>query len=128
MELLLILLERSIYNLIMLKKFLFLESDTTMFNSKIFDKQALSFLSKHFLRKIRILIAVVLLVLCSSVATSSFSSPTIAQAAPVKVGINGNPWRYDFNAARGKVITSPPSAFCRYFRCIANFGNGRGYV
>jgi hypothetical protein len=43
-----------------------------------------------------------------------------------KIGVNGNPWGYDFTS--GRVITAPPSAFCRYFACIANFPQGRGYV
>ena len=43
-----------------------------------------------------------------------------------KIGINGNPWGYDFTS--GRVITAPPLAFCRYFSCIANFSQGRGYV
>jgi len=43
-----------------------------------------------------------------------------------KIGVNGNPWGYDFTS--GRVITAPPLAFCRYFSCIANFPQGRGYV
>jgi hypothetical protein len=46
------------------------------------------------------------------------------------VGINGNPWCYDFNS--GKTITYPPNGFCGYFNCIATFyapdDPGDGYV
>jgi hypothetical protein len=41
-------------------------------------------------------------------------------------GVNNNPWCFDFNP--GNLIYNPPSAFCNYFNCIANFWNGRGYV
>jgi hypothetical protein len=55
---------------------------------------------------------------------------SVQQSAPVQpapaTGVNGNPWGYDFNP--GNYITAPPSAFCSYFNCIANFPNGRGYV
>ncbi len=46
--------------------------------------------------------------------------------APPVTGVNGNPWGYNFTP--GNVIYSPPSGFCSYFACIANFYNGRGYV
>src|SRR6266568_9010159 len=46
------------------------------------------------------------------------------------VGVNNNPWCYDFNP--GKYITYPPSGFCSYFNCIATFyapdDPGDGYV
>jgi hypothetical protein len=51
---------------------------------------------------------------------------------PPCVGVNGNPWCYDFNP--GNLIYSPPGAFCSYFACIGSapsytsFWNGRGYV
>jgi hypothetical protein len=41
-------------------------------------------------------------------------------------GINCNPWGYNFTP--GNYITSPPSNFCDYFSCIANFWNGHGHV
>jgi hypothetical protein len=50
---------------------------------------------------------------------------TTAGGCPVAVEIP-NPWCYNF--VQGSTISSPPAAFCQYFRCIANFGNGRGYV
>ncbi len=37
-----------------------------------------------------------------------------------------NPWGFSFSP--GKLIYSPPSAFCSYFPCIGNFWNGSGYV
>ena len=43
-----------------------------------------------------------------------------------KKGVNGNPWGYDF--VRGSTIKTPPSTFCHYFHCIANFTHGKGYV
>ena len=45
---------------------------------------------------------------------------------PHPVGVNGNPWGYDFSP--GNLIYSPPSNFCSYFACIASFWNGSGYV
>jgi len=41
-------------------------------------------------------------------------------------GAAANPWNYTF--CGGSFITSPPSAFCSYFNCIASFATGRGYV
>lgn len=32
------------------------------------------------------------------------------------------------NFTNGHVIHSPPGTFCNYFKCIANFWNGKGYV
>jgi hypothetical protein len=54
------------------------------------------------------------------------ASSTASVAHQAQRGVNGNPWGYDFRY--GWVITSPPSAFCRYFWCISNFWAGRGYV
>ncbi len=49
---------------------------------------------------------------------------------PHCVGINNNPWCYDFNP--GKLIYVPPSGFCSYFNCIASFYGsddpGDGYI
>lgn len=43
------------------------------------------------------------------------------------VGVNNNPWCYDFNP--GNLIYSPPSAFCNYFPCVSTFWSAtRGYV
>jgi hypothetical protein len=49
---------------------------------------------------------------------------------PACQAVNGNPWCYNFTAAGGTVITSPPAAFCsgQYFSCIPNFVNGVGHV
>jgi hypothetical protein len=58
--------------------------------------------------------------------------PTAAPAAPPPAaaastcGAPANPWNYGF--CSGSTISSPPSGFCSYFNCIANFPNGRGYV
>ncbi len=41
-------------------------------------------------------------------------------------GVNGNPWGYDF--VPGNRIFITPAEFCRYFACINNFTNGKGYV
>lgn len=45
---------------------------------------------------------------------------------PSSVGINGNPWGYNFQP--GNFIYDPPSAFCEYFSCITSFWKGSGYV
>ncbi len=43
------------------------------------------------------------------------------------VGVNNNPWCYDFNP--GNKIYSPPSSFCSYFQCVSTFWTAtRGYV
>ena len=47
-------------------------------------------------------------------------TPTLCPA------VNCNPWGYNF--VPGHRISSPPSAFCRSFACIPNFGDGHGYV
>ncbi len=41
-------------------------------------------------------------------------------------GTPPNPWSFTF--CGGGLITHPPSDFCRYFACIANFSHGTGYV
>ncbi|GCE45711.1 hypothetical protein EI42_02872 [Thermosporothrix hazakensis] len=45
---------------------------------------------------------------------------------PAPIGVNGNPWGYNFES--GSLIYSPPPEFCNYFACINNFYNGNGYV
>lgn len=40
--------------------------------------------------------------------------------------VNNNPWCYNFTP--GALITSPPTAFCNYFKCIPSFWNGHGFV
>ncbi len=45
---------------------------------------------------------------------------------PPPVGVNGNPWGYDFNP--GNLIYSPPENFCDYFDCVKNFWGSSGYV
>ena len=68
------------------------------------------------------------------VPTNPPAQPTQPPVQPTKPpacqGVNGNPWCYNFNAAGGTVITSPPAAFCsgQYFSCIPTFANGVGYV
>ena len=52
--------------------------------------------------------------------------PTQAPEPTPCPGVNCNPWGYSF--VSGHRITSPPSAFCNYFSCTPNFGNGHGYV
>lgn len=41
-------------------------------------------------------------------------------------GAPANPWHYNF--CGGSLITSPAADVCNYFNCIANFGNGVGYM
>lgn len=54
-------------------------------------------------------------------------TPTQSPHTPTPCpGVNCNPWGYNFNL--GKLIYSPPAAFCSYFSCINNFPNGHGYV
>src|SRR6476646_4663142 len=62
---------------------------------------------------------------CALLATLIVASPTYAAGFS---GVNGNPWKYNF--VPGKLIYTPNSAFCngRYFHCIPNFPNGKGYV
>lgn len=64
-----------------------------------------------------------------SVATQPKPTPTPRpQPTPTHcVGVNNNPWCYDFNP--GNLIYSPPSAFCSYFTCVSTFWTAtRGYV
>lgn len=46
------------------------------------------------------------------------------------VGVNGNPWCYDFSP--GNLIYYPPNGFCNYFNCITTFYSsddpGDGYI
>ena len=44
------------------------------------------------------------------------------------VGVNGNPWGYNFTQGTYIYAGSVPSAFCNYFNCIASFWDGKGYV
>jgi hypothetical protein len=61
---------------------------------------------------------------------SPTAQPTATHAAPTPTpppcADPCNPWGYNFKP--GKLIYSPPGAFCDYFNCIANFWNGNGYV
>lgn len=44
-----------------------------------------------------------------------------------RCGAPANPWAYTF--CGGRIITRPPSTFCRYFHCIASFWKSTlGYV
>ncbi len=53
--------------------------------------------------------------------------PPAPQQPPAPVGVNGNPWGYNFSP--GNFIYDPPADFCDYFNCIASFGrNTSGYV
>jgi hypothetical protein len=57
--------------------------------------------------------------------------PTDAPAPttpPVTLGVNGNPWGYDFTM--GNLIYSPPADFCeQYFSCVSTFWKDtNGYV
>lgn len=53
--------------------------------------------------------------------------PPTATPAPACVGVNGNPWCYDFRP--GNLIYNPPGTFCNYFNCIPNFWKStNGYV
>lgn len=67
----------------------------------------------------------------AAVSTVVVVSPTPPVATPAPsagdlCGASANPWGYTF--CGGSLITSPPSNFCTYFSCIANFWNGAGYV
>ncbi len=51
-----------------------------------------------------------------------------APAAPAKFcGAPVNPYGYNY-CGRGSDVYSPPADICNYFSCIANFGNGTGYM
>lgn len=54
-------------------------------------------------------------------------APTTAAAKPSLCGAPSNPFGYNF-CGRGGYIYSPDSTVCSYFDCIANFGNGTGYM
>lgn len=60
--------------------------------------------------------------------TTPTVAPTVAPTLrPATLcGAPANPWNYTF--CSGSFITAPPSTFCNYFNCIANFWNGVGYV
>jgi hypothetical protein len=52
-------------------------------------------------------------------------------APPVRPGVNGNPWGYDFNATGGSLIYQPNPSFCDsgYFTCVSTFWKDtNGYV
>jgi hypothetical protein len=50
-----------------------------------------------------------------------------AEGAPCRVRLEiANPWCYNF--VRGYRITSPVAEFCQYFKCVAAFWSGQGYV
>lgn len=56
--------------------------------------------------------------------------PPSTQAAPPQpstCGAPSNPYGYNL-CGNGGFVTSPPSDICRYFGCIDNFWNGRGYM
>jgi hypothetical protein len=53
-------------------------------------------------------------------------TPTAPPATIDACGTPPNPWGFTF--CGGGLITHPPSDFCHYFDCIANFPNGSGYV
>lgn len=81
---------------------------------------------------------ILVLALCLCLGGIAISGQSPAHASPalattvqasvhtVSTGVNNNPWGYNF--IKGKLITRPPSRFCSYFRCIASFWNGKGYV
>ncbi len=55
------------------------------------------------------------------------SQPTPTPTPQQTVGVNGNPWGYDFNP--GKLIYNPPDTFCDYFNCGNRFwSNTGGYI
>lgn len=58
-------------------------------------------------------------------APAATSTPAPAPT-PMPDGAPANPWGYDFEP--GNAITAPPSNFCSYYNCIANFANGKGHV
>jgi hypothetical protein len=63
----------------------------------------------------------------TSIPTETPLPPTPVPPTPKPcTTLNCNPWGYSFS---GTTLTyNPPSAFCSYFACIANFWNGNGYV
>lgn len=55
------------------------------------------------------------------------TSAPVPTATPAPVGVNGNPWGYNFTP--GNLIYSPASAFCSYFTCVSTFWTDtNGYV
>lgn len=58
---------------------------------------------------------------------STHAAPPPPPQPPSLCGAPSNPYGYNFCGVGG-FVTSPPSDICNYFRCIANFGNGRGYM
>jgi hypothetical protein len=61
-------------------------------------------------------------------AVQPTQSPPTPTPIPVYVGVNGNPWGYDFTP--GSLIYSPPADFCgKYFSCVSSFWTStNGYV
>ena len=55
-------------------------------------------------------------------------TPTVTPTQPpAPIGVNRNPWGYDFNP--GNLIYSPNGAFCSYFSCLSTFWTANnGYV
>jgi hypothetical protein len=60
-------------------------------------------------------------------ASTPTATPNSQPTATPCPGVNCNPWGYNFSPP-GNLIYNPPSAFCNYFNCIANFSTGTGYV
>lgn len=59
--------------------------------------------------------------------TSVPTQPPVPTPTPAHVGVNNNPWGYDFTP--GTLIYDPPTDFCSYFNCIASFWQStNGYV
>lgn len=56
-------------------------------------------------------------------------SPPVPIPTPAHVGVNGNPWGYDFTP--GQLLYSPVPGFCagQYFQCVSTFWeDSSGYV
>lgn len=55
-------------------------------------------------------------------------TPTLTPVPTTGLGVNGNPWGYDFTI--GNLIYQPPSTFCdQYFSCVSSFWTStNGYV
>jgi hypothetical protein len=60
-------------------------------------------------------------------ASTPTATPNSQPTATPCPAVNCNPWGYNFSPP-GNLIYNPPSAFCSYFNCIANFSTGTGYV
>jgi hypothetical protein len=54
------------------------------------------------------------------------TTKTTTKPPPNLCGAPSNPWGYNF--CGGSAILTPAASFCSYFKCIANFPNGKGYV